>query len=81
MQPCLHCDCGGCYSEWMEKSDECPVCRLKVERISKNHLVNNLIESYLKEKPDKKRNEDEIKNLNEKNKIKNDMVNIFIHST
>jgi len=65
----------------MEKSDECPVCRLKVERISKNHLVNNLIESYLKEKPDKKRNEDEIKNLNEKNKIKNDMVNIFIHST
>ena len=26
-------------------------CRMKVERISKNHLVNNLVEAYLKANP------------------------------
>ena len=28
-------------------------CRKKVERINKNHIVNNLIEAYLKEHPGK----------------------------
>ena len=74
MQPCLHCYCAGCYSEWMEKSDECPICRLKVTRISKNHIVNNLIEAYLKNNPDRKRSQEEIFKLNQKNKITNDMV-------
>lgn len=62
----------------MEKSDECPICRLKVERISKNHKINNLIENYLKYNPAKKRSDEDIKSLNEKNKIKNDMVNEFL---
>ena len=74
MQPCLHSYCAGCYSEWMEKSDECPICRLKVTRISKNHIVNNLIEAYLKNNPEKKRSKEEIDKLNAKNKINNDMV-------
>ena len=26
-------------------------CRMSVDRISKNHIVNNLIEAYLKEHP------------------------------
>jgi len=74
VQPCLHSFCAGCYSEWMDQSNECPICRLKVDRISKNHMLNNLIEVYLKNNPDKKRSQSEIEKLNEKNKITHDMV-------
>jgi E3 ubiquitin-protein ligase CHFR len=58
----------------MEKSDECPICRKIVQRISKNHLVNSLIESYLKENPQCKRSQDDLDRLNEKNKINGEMV-------
>jgi E3 ubiquitin-protein ligase CHFR len=74
LQPCLHSYCAGCYSEWMPKSDECPVCRKKVERISKNHMVNNIIEAYLKNNPEKRRKEEELKELDKKNLITHDMV-------
>ncbi|KAK6968516.1 E3 ubiquitin-protein ligase CHFR [Biomphalaria glabrata] len=74
LQPCMHSFCSGCYSEWMDRSDECPSCRLKVERINKNHLVNNLVEAYLKLKPEKRRPEEELNELDMKNKITRDML-------
>ncbi|XP_050409381.1 E3 ubiquitin-protein ligase CHFR isoform X1 [Patella vulgata] len=74
LQPCMHSFCAGCYSDWMERSSECPSCRLKAERINKNHIVNNLVEAYLKEHPDKKRPEEEIKELDSRNKITRDML-------
>ncbi|XP_067686122.1 E3 ubiquitin-protein ligase CHFR-like [Haliotis asinina] len=74
LQPCMHSFCSGCYSEWMDRSNECPSCRLKVERINKNHIVNNLVEAYLKEHPDRKRPEEDIKELDAKNKITRDML-------
>lgn len=48
--------------------------RNKVDRISKNHIVNNLVEAYLRANPSKKRPEEDLKELDEKNKITNDMV-------
>lgn len=78
LQPCLHTYCGGCYSEWMEKSKECPVCRKDVERISKNHIVNNIIEAFLKNNPHKRRADNDLKELDKKNVIKEDMVNSFM---
>ena len=77
LQPCLHSYCSGCYSDWMEKSELCPICRLKVDRISKNHIVNNLIEAYLKLNPEKKRSDESIAELETKNKITHDMVIII----
>ncbi|XP_060073943.1 E3 ubiquitin-protein ligase CHFR-like isoform X2 [Ylistrum balloti] len=74
LQPCMHSFCAGCYSDWMEKSNECPTCRMKVERINKNHIVNNLMEAYLKENPNKKRDEEDLKELDAKNKISRDML-------
>ncbi|XP_025106725.1 E3 ubiquitin-protein ligase CHFR-like [Pomacea canaliculata] len=74
LQPCMHSFCAGCYSEWMSQSKECPSCRTRVERINKNHIVNNLIDAYLKEHPDKQRSEEDIKTLNAKNKITHDML-------
>ena len=73
LQPCMHCYCGGCYSEWMDSSNKCPAvslpidscerycvsvcvcvcvkCRRKVERVNKNHLVNNLVDAFLRANP------------------------------
>ena len=82
----MHSFCAGCYSEWMDKADDCPICRKKVKRISKNHIVNNIIEVYLRNNPDKKRSEEELKKLDEKTKITDEMVkfniiNHYIHNT
>ena len=49
-------------------------CRNKVDRINKNHIVNNLVEAYFKEHPEKRRSEEDIKELEAKNKITKDMV-------
>ena len=49
-------------------------CRIHVKCIRKNHIVNNLIEAYLRANPEKKRPEEDIKELDAKNKIAKDMV-------
>ena len=72
----MHSYCGACYSDWMAKSSECPICRKKVERISKNYLINNIVETFLKKNTKKKRSDSEIKTMNEKNKIYQEMVQL-----
>lgn len=51
LQPCMHAFCAACYSGWMERSSLCPTCRCPVERICKNHILNNLVEAYLIQHP------------------------------
>lgn len=51
LQPCMHTFCAACYSGWMERSSLCPTCRCPVERIRKNHILNNLVEAYLLQHP------------------------------
>ena len=51
LQPCMHTFCSACYSGWMERSSLCPTCRCPVERIRKNHILNNLVEAYLIQHP------------------------------
>ncbi|KAL7986856.1 hypothetical protein Chor_013139 [Crotalus horridus] len=51
LQPCMHTFCAACYSGWMERSSLCPTCRCPVERICKNHILNNLVEAYLIQHP------------------------------
>lgn len=53
-------------------------CRNNVHRLSKNHRINNLIEAYLKEHPNKKRSDEELKELDLKNKITKDMVRFLL---
>jgi E3 ubiquitin-protein ligase CHFR len=74
LQPCNHSYCAGCYSEWMEKSDKCPICRDEVSRITRNPIIREVIEIYLKSHPQKQRSKDEIERLNNANKITNDML-------
>ncbi|XP_044296644.1 E3 ubiquitin-protein ligase CHFR isoform X1 [Varanus komodoensis] len=74
LQPCMHTFCAACYSGWMERSSLCPTCRCPVERICKNHILNNLVEAYLIQHPDKCRNEEDVQSMDARNKITQDML-------
>ncbi|KAM9391518.1 LOW QUALITY PROTEIN: E3 ubiquitin-protein ligase CHFR [Pholidichthys leucotaenia] len=71
LQPCMHVFCAACFG-WMERSSFCPTCRCPVERIHKNRL-NNLVEAYLIQHPEKVRSEEDLKSMDSRNKI-NDML-------
>ncbi|KAL8180264.1 UNVERIFIED_CONTAM: hypothetical protein K2H54_018108 [Gekko kuhli] len=58
----------------MERSSLCPTCRCPVERICKNHILNNLVEAYLIQHPDKCRNEEDVRSMDARNKITQDML-------
>ncbi|MEQ2303452.1 hypothetical protein AMECASPLE_017053 [Ameca splendens] len=74
LQPCMHVFCAACYSGWMERSSLCPTCRCPVERICKNHILNNLVEAYLIQHPEKCRSEEDLKSMDSCNKITQDML-------
>uniref|UniRef100_A0A2K5QAP6 E3 ubiquitin-protein ligase CHFR n=1 Tax=Cebus imitator TaxID=2715852 RepID=A0A2K5QAP6_CEBIM len=74
LQPCMHTFCAACYSGWMERSSLCPTCRCPVERICKNHILNNLVEAYLIQHPDKSRSEEDTQSMDARNKITQDML-------
>nr|XP_045012717.1 E3 ubiquitin-protein ligase CHFR isoform X3 [Jaculus jaculus] len=74
LQPCMHTFCAACYSGWMERSSLCPTCRCPVERICKNHILNNLVEAYLTQHPDKSRSEEDVRSMDARNKITQDML-------
>ncbi|XP_058995192.1 E3 ubiquitin-protein ligase CHFR isoform X2 [Mustela lutreola] len=74
LQPCMHTFCAACYSGWMERSTLCPTCRCPVERICKNHILNNLVEAYLLQHPDKSRSEEDMRSMAARNKITQDML-------
>jgi len=72
--PCLHNFCAACFSEWMEKSNLCPQCREEATELKKNHIVNNIIEKFLVNNPDKKRSPQEYEDMDKKNKLKEDRL-------
>ncbi|CAG0880505.1 unnamed protein product [Darwinula stevensoni] len=74
VQPCMHSFCGGCYSKWMAKSNQCPQCRAKVNAVARNHMMQNLVDLFLKENPGFKRAKEDIEDLEKSNKI-NQQVN------
>jgi len=72
--PCLHNFCASCFSDWMEKSKLCPQCREEAVEVKKNHVVNNIIEKFLENNPDKKRPPKEYEDMDKKNKIREDRL-------
>eukprot|EP01102_Stenamoeba_stenopodia_P017307 TRINITY_DN6185_c0_g1_i1.p1 TRINITY_DN6185_c0_g1~~TRINITY_DN6185_c0_g1_i1.p1 ORF type:complete len:610 (-),score=108.48 TRINITY_DN6185_c0_g1_i1:60-1889(-) len=72
--PCLHNFCAACLSEWFERSKQCPTCRDESQSVRKNHNIANLVESYLEANPDKKRDPEELKEMDAKNKITDEML-------
>ena len=45
-----------------------------MKQVSRNHIVNNLVEVYLKKHPDRRRPINELKELDNKNKVKAEIV-------
>ena len=43
LMPCLHTYCGGCFSDWLKRSKECPNCREEVITVKKNSMINSTI--------------------------------------
>ncbi|CAG9332747.1 unnamed protein product [Blepharisma stoltei] len=76
--PCLHNFCGGCLSGWTTQSFKCPNCRVKSEEVRKNNFLTELIATYLKENPDARRDEEELKDLKSRNKFNRDTVKLGV---
>lgn len=74
--PCLHNFCSSCFSDWMEKSSVCPQCREEVIELKKNATVNNIIEKFMENNPSKKRQKEEYDEMDGKDKIKEDRINL-----
>mmetsp|Transcript_386 Transcript_386/g.357 ORF Transcript_386/g.357 Transcript_386/m.357 type:complete len:106 (+) Transcript_386:51-368(+) len=74
--PCLHNFCGACLTDWIEKSNMCPNCRDEITDIKKNSTVNNIIEKFLDNNPDKKRPKEEYEQMDRDNKLKEDKINL-----
>ncbi len=74
--PCLHNFCASCFSDWMQKSSMCPQCREEVIELKKNATVNNIIEKFMENNPSKKRPKEEYEEMDEKDKIKEDRINL-----
>lgn len=64
---CLHSFCGGCLSQWILKSKECPQCRAQIGTVKKNPLINNIVSSFLDLNPDQKRTTKEYNTLSQLN--------------
>jgi len=76
--PCLHNFCASCYSDWMEKSKECPSCRDGVLEARRNPNINNIIDKYLTSHQDKKRSKEEYEMMDKRNKFTADKIQISV---
>ena len=55
IMPCLDNICQNCIVHIIEKKNpNCPLCKRKIEGINKNHSLNNIIQIFLDQNPDKK---------------------------
>jgi E3 ubiquitin-protein ligase CHFR len=74
LMPCLHNYCGGCFSDWVKRDQMCPYCKEKIIMIKKNATLHSMIESYLLVNPELRREEGDLKALDEANIFKHDIV-------
>ncbi|KAG0244094.1 hypothetical protein BGX31_009892 [Mortierella sp. GBA43] len=57
LQPCLHSFCRGCCKIWLQNSNECPSCRVKVTKTKRDFRLNSLIAVFLENRPHLKRDD------------------------
>jgi len=70
--PCLHNLCSVCFLEWAVSKKgsaiDCPICRTNVKGARPNHQLRSILATFLKSRPDKGHNAQEIWSLEEKEK-------------
>lgn len=67
VQPCLHTFCSACLGGWLGRRDvgsrKCPMCRMKVKNVTRNHTLDGLIAGLLKAHPERQRPAQDIHEL------------------
>lgn len=64
--PCMHTFCGGCLASWLDRSEDCPMCRVHVEALRPNLPVRNVADTFLEENPDMRRDAVELADMDKK---------------
>jgi len=70
LMPCAHNFCMSCYSDWMRRKDDCPVCRRTAAAIMRNHPMDAVIEAFLEAFPNKRRTPEELRELDANDKLR-----------
>merc|ERR1712125_49067 len=70
LMPCLHNFCMACYSEWMARKEDCPVCRRKVTCVVKNHPMEAIVEAFLEASPERRRRPEELSDMDARDRLK-----------
>lgn len=60
---CFHRFCGSCLVLWFERRNTCPTCRRVIKKIGDDHSTAQLIEDLLSRFPEKRRDPEELKEL------------------
>ncbi|KAI8809301.1 hypothetical protein BJ742DRAFT_805802 [Cladochytrium replicatum] len=69
LAPCMHKFCGGCFCEWRRVSPSCPHCRSDIAVVSRDQMVQNLIDLFVKSHPERRRQPEDIADLEAQNTI------------
>ncbi|KAI8812523.1 hypothetical protein BJ742DRAFT_22105 [Cladochytrium replicatum] len=69
LAPCMHKFCGGCFCGWRIVSPSCPHCRSDIAVVSRDQMVQNLIELFVKSHPERRRQHEDIADLEAQNII------------
>lgn len=70
LMPCFHNFCMACFSDWMLKKAECPVCRQPTTVVMKNHAMDGVIEAFLEANPGQRRAKEEIEEMDARDRLK-----------
>mmetsp|Transcript_41018 Transcript_41018/g.89631 ORF Transcript_41018/g.89631 Transcript_41018/m.89631 type:complete len:328 (-) Transcript_41018:140-1123(-) len=70
LMPCFHNFCMACYSEWMSRKDDCPVCRRPVAAIMKNHPMEAVVDAYLQAHPERRRSTEELEGMDIRDRLR-----------
>lgn len=80
IQPCNHRFCGGCLTELVNsKKDTCIQCRKEITTAVRDAAFTSIIDDYLKNHPDEKRDPKEEEELKAKNIFGFDPFNVQEH--
>ena len=72
--PCLHNFCAACFSDYMHKFKVCPTCQEELYLVKKNAIMNNIIQKFLEENPEKKRPKEEYESMNTRDQIRQEVI-------
>jgi len=67
VMPCVHNFCGGCFSDWIMRQQDCPTCREEINGVSKSAAINSMVDNFIMMNPPKKRDPEVLSSIAERN--------------